>query len=39
MCYLFDQEIGHADTKQDWLNLSSITEQLGYSQAAGRAAR
>jgi tetratricopeptide (TPR) repeat protein len=32
ICYLVDQEIGHADTEQDLRSLTIISGQLGYSQ-------
>jgi len=32
VCFLIDQEIGHADTEQDSRNLTAITDRLGYSQ-------
>jgi tetratricopeptide (TPR) repeat protein len=32
VCFLIDQVIGHRDTEQDWLHVTTITTQLTYSQ-------
>jgi tetratricopeptide (TPR) repeat protein len=33
ICWLIDQDIGHADTERDFRNLAAICSQLGYDQA------